>query len=804
MIGKTILHYKILEKLGEGGMGVVHKAEDSKLKREVAIKFLPHHIAASEEERERFKIEAQAAAALNHPNIATIYAIEEVDDQMFIVMEYIEGQELREIVGARGPVPLPDVVDYATQIASGLQAAHEKDVTHRDIKSANIMVTEKGQIKIMDFGLAKVRGGARFTKVGTTLGTTAYMSPEQTQGAKTDQRTDIWAFGVLLYEMLTGQMPFPGDYEQAVIYSILNEEPKPISELRSETPEPLQNIVQKALAKEPQERYQTTANLLTDLSNLSNQETGTPLKYPKRSRAFVLMAAGFLLMAVIAVIFFLKDIEFTGTSNHKEALVEPPRNQWQKSIAVLPFSDLSQAKDQEYFCDGMTEQIITNLSRLQDLKVIARTSVMTFKGSSKTISEIGKALSVSHVLEGSIRKAGDRIRVTAQLIKVDDGTNLWGNEYDREVQDIFGVQDDVSQAIATALFEQLSPKDVQAVRTQQTENVAAYEYNLKGKYFHQQKFIYYFRVEDFKKSEEMFEKAIELDPNYALAYAGLADLYDSFVRLIREDKKYDDLRHEYAEKAFQLDPHSEYVNTARGWTKWGRREYDSAYESMKRALELNANDWFANLSMAMLLDHFGLEYQAVSYIAKAIRLNPLFAGNYYVRGTAYNVTGDFGKAELDYRRGMEIDPEHMQSLNGMTEQLILMNQLDEADSLLARCKAINPDLSRNNISAAWLYAAKGEREKALSTHEDDIVYILLGMQDQAIRQLNMQHKNGWPLGITGPRHGNYLSLKSLAIYDSLRDDPRFIEILKKEKQRYEELVQKYGELQSQPGMQSKN
>jgi Tol biopolymer transport system component/predicted Ser/Thr protein kinase len=306
MIGKTLSHYRILEKLGEGGMGVVYKAEDTKLKREVAIKFLPRQIAASEEERARFKIEAQAAAALNHPNIAHVYAIEEVDDEMFIVMEYIEGQELREIVGAGfKPSPmltLDKILDYATQIACGLQAAHEKDVTHRDIKSANIMITGKGKVKIMDFGLAKIRGGAQFTKVGTTLGTTAYMSPEQTQGMKTDHRTDIWAFGVVLYEMLTGKMPFPGDYEQAVIYSILNEEP----EFPEDIQENLKQIVQKAMAKNLNERYQNIGEVLVDFEALGAEQSaavksvGTGLK-PVPIKKLPILIGGLVVLALLAI-----------------------------------------------------------------------------------------------------------------------------------------------------------------------------------------------------------------------------------------------------------------------------------------------------------------------------------------------------------------------------------------------------------------------------------------------------------------------------------------------------------------------
>ena len=286
MIGKTILHYKILEKIGEGGMGVVYMAEDTKLERRVAIKFLPRQITVNSEERERFKIEAKAAASLNHPNIATIHAIEEVDDNMFIVMEYIEGKELKDLTGDNRQLSIFDVTDYAAQIASGLQAAHEKGVTHRDIKSANIMITNEGQVKIMDFGLAKVRGGAQLTKVGTTLGTAAYMSPEQARGEDADHRSDIWAFGVVLYEMLTGKLPFGGDYEQAVTYSILNEEPESISSLCTDVPTALEATVYKALAKNPSERYQDMAELLAELNQLKGDRISSQTQKKRSPSAF--------------------------------------------------------------------------------------------------------------------------------------------------------------------------------------------------------------------------------------------------------------------------------------------------------------------------------------------------------------------------------------------------------------------------------------------------------------------------------------------------------------------------------------
>jgi len=407
MIGRTISHYKILEKLGEGGMGVVYKAEDTKLKREVAIKFLPRQIAVSDEERKRFKIEAQAAAALNHPNIATIHAIEEVDDEMFIVMEYIEGQELREIVGARGPVPPPDVLDYATQIASGLQAAHEKDVTHRDIKSSNIMITDKGQVKIMDFGLAKVRGGAQMTKLGTTLGTAAYMSPEQTQGAETDHRTDIWGFGVVLYEMLTGKLPFGGDYEQAVIYAILNEEP----EFPEEIPANLRPILQKALAKDVSERYQDVGEVLADLESSGSGEPSVDIKSvgagfkpaPTQKMFFLISGLAVLTLLVVAAFFMFKTTPADATNK--------------KSIAVLPFENLSGKQEEEYFSDGMTEDILGQIAKIADLKVISRLAIRHYKNTEKSPQEIGAELGVANLLMGTkLNKLSGRARIPTSVV----------------------------------------------------------------------------------------------------------------------------------------------------------------------------------------------------------------------------------------------------------------------------------------------------------------------------------------------------------------------------------------------------
>ena len=383
MIGETISHYRILEKLGEGGMGVVYKAEDIKLQRTVAIKFLPPDLARDPEARARFIQEAQAASTLDHPNICTIHEINETaEGQIFICMSYYEGVTLKKKI-EHEPLTLEEAIGIAECIVRGLVKAHGNSVVHRDIKPANILVTADGQVKILDFGLAKLAGQKRLTRTGTTVGTVAYMSPEQTRGDAITFSTDIWSLGVVLYEMITGRLPFEGEYEQAVIYSIVNEPPRSIRDLRSDVPFELEQVVIKALAKDPDERYVQASDILSDLGSI---------KRTIESKA---------------------EMEVT-------AEPEPV-----PSIAVLPFVNMSPDPENEYFGDGLAEELINALTQLKELHVAARTSAFTFRGRETDIREIGKKLDVSTVLEGSVRRAGNRLRIMAQLINIADGYHLW-------------------------------------------------------------------------------------------------------------------------------------------------------------------------------------------------------------------------------------------------------------------------------------------------------------------------------------------------------------------------------------------
>ena len=563
MISKTISHYKIIEKLGGGGMGVVYKAEDTKLDRTVALKFLPPHMLADKEVEQRFISEAKAASSFDHPNICTIHDIGKTDDdQLFIAMACYEGETLKKKI-EKGYLDLEEVIAIAVQIAEGLSKAHKKGIIHRDIKPANIFITNDGIIKILDFGLAKVSTQTQLTTMGTTMGTVSYMSPEQTKGDNVDHRTDIWSFGVVLYEMLTGKLPFKGDYEQAVTYSIINEDPDPLTGLRTGVPMEMERVVNKALAKNSEERYQHADELLADLKKLQQELSISKKVYPhtkdtqkpskSQLKPFV-KYYGILIIIIIfsALVYFLYD-QILRPIETESTIIQ---TEWENSIAVLPFKNISPDPEQEYFCDGMTEQIITNLSRLQKLKVIARTSVMKFKDSKKTIPEIGVELNVSHILEGSVRKSGNRVRVTAQLIKTDGGYHLWANDYNRELKDIFAVQDDVSLAIAKALSENLSQKEIVGIKTKHPANTEAYEYFLKARYFHD-KYWKFIQLQDYKAAEDMYEKAIELDPNYAPLYAYFSGLYNSYIYYNPEEKeKFIHLVDKYIEIALNLDPNS--------------------------------------------------------------------------------------------------------------------------------------------------------------------------------------------------------------------------------------------------------
>jgi TolB-like protein/tRNA A-37 threonylcarbamoyl transferase component Bud32/Tfp pilus assembly protein PilF len=522
MIGKTISHYRILEKLGEGGMGVVYRAEDTRLKRVVALKFLPPELMRDAEARERFAHEAQAAAALNHSNICTIYEVGEHGEQSFIAMELVEGRSLEERI-AQGPLPIDDAVSLAIQAGEGLAEAHEKGIIHRDIKPGNIMLTSHGQAKILDFGLARLGAHTKLTKTDTTLGTAAYMSPEQSSGKEVDRRTDIWSLGVVLYEMIAGQRPFVGDYEAAVVHSILNDAPEPVTARRSNVPMELERILGKALAKNPSERYPHVEDMLVDLRALrSTTQTQRP---PQRARRLgtkgKVAITGGAVVVIVALILAIKYGLFAPGAPAQKGRAADNR----KMLVVLPFENLGAPED-EYFANGVTDAITTRLTGISGLGVISRQSAIQYKKTTKSIRQIGSELGVDYILEGTVQreKPGDpasRVRVIPQLVRAADDTNIWADTYDESMAEVFRVQSDIAERVAKQLEVALLEPERQAVEKKPTENLAAYEAYLRG-------MDYYYRqgnVTDAEQAVELFQKTVSLDARFAEAWAVLAMAY---------------------------------------------------------------------------------------------------------------------------------------------------------------------------------------------------------------------------------------------------------------------------------------
>jgi serine/threonine protein kinase len=514
LIGRTISHYEVLEKLGEGGMGSVYKALDTRLQRTVALKFLQSANFAGEEHRSRFIREAQTAAALDHPSICTVYEIDEVGGHIFIAMAYVQGVDLKERLRS-GPMDVDDALRIAVGMGEGLEAAHGKGIIHRDVKCSNVMISDDGMVKITDFGLAKTRGSAEISKTTRTLGTPAYMSPEQARGDEVDHRTDIWSLGVCLYEMLTGQLPFRGDFDAVVLYSILNVEPEPVSKLRAGIPPALERILAKALAKDPDERYRHMSELLEHL------------RTPESARSIDVPA---------------------------DSAREKPH-----SIAVLPFEDMSPGRDQEYFCSGIAEEIINSLNQVGGLRVAARTSSSAFRDSTDDVRVIGRRLGVDTLLEGSVRKAGDRLRVSVLLTDVEEGYALWSQRFDRELKDVFAIQDEIAGNIVNALEIKLSERDGRVLAKAYTRSHQAYDFYLRGRRFYRRT---HRRGIDY--AIKMFESAIERDDGYALAHAGLADCYSYIFRFFDNDAANFERAMAFSRKALELDPKLAEGHVSRG------------------------------------------------------------------------------------------------------------------------------------------------------------------------------------------------------------------------------------------------
>jgi len=788
--GQNVGQYKILKEIGKGGQGAVYQPLDTKLNRTVALKLLPPLLTVNEINRKRFQREAQLASALDHPNICTIHDLIEFDGLHFIVMQFVAGRNIRELVGGH-PLDLISAVKIAIQVCDALGAAHAQGIIHRDIKAQNVIVTDNGKAKILDFGLAKLtqespdgRDQTELTVQGSPYGTPTYAAPEQSRGEHVDNRADIFSTGILLYEMLTGTWAFHGKTAVDVRHAVLYETPKPIAQLRGEQiPDKLQAIIDRALAKDPRDRFQNILEMRDELiavlresPEAESTETTRFLEdfrsyMPRRIRAWNKPAKVLLMSTVVLCLIFAGLLTYSFMRSAASRTSERPID----SIAVMPFVNAGQDQNAEYLSDGITETLINRLSQIPSLRVMSRSAAFRYKGKESDAKTVGKELNVRTVLKGEVKQIGDQISIDVELIDTSDDHQIWGDQYVRKFADILAIQREIAQEISGKLRLKLSGAEQQQLTKNFTESADAYQLYLKGRFYWNKR-----TEESYQKAIDYFQQAIDKDPNYALAYTGLADAY-SFLsgQGIRAPTEVFPLAKDAASRAMALDDSLAEAHCSLGYIKlyydW---DWNGAAQEYRRAIELNPNYATAHHGYAYYLASMERTEEAIAEIKKAQELDPLSLIINTDHGEFYYFARRPDQAIEQLRKALDLDSSFVRAHFLLARAYAQKGQCNQAIEEFQRAKALDAKVEMLG-GLGQGYASCGRKDEArrvlnellelskqhyVSPHWIASIYAGLGERDAAFEWLNKAVEL---------RFGPLIYLKVNPIWDNLRSDPRF-------------------------------
>lgn len=700
----SLLHYNILKKLGEGGMGIVHLAQDTRLNRKVALKFLPKHVAKDETEHRRFELEAQAAAGLNHPNIAQVYAIEETEDDIFIVLEFVEGKELKDVI-KEDDLTNDEKIDITHQISKGLQAAHEKGIIHRDIKTGNIMIDSSKRVKIMDFGLARLEGSDHITKQGTTVGTTAYMSPEQLRGVEADYRSDIWSFGVVLYELFTGKLPFEGLHEPAIMYSITEEEPASINS--DDVPEYINNIIQRCLKKNPDDRYQSFREVITDLDGESqSRPTSINNVFGSLTRT-VYLASAIVILVFLGTLFFFFQGDFLDTPDDVQQNMLADVLQ-KKYLAVLPIENIDGSPEMQVICAGLAETLSFRLSELEqyeDSYWVTPASEIR-KENVLSASQANKIFGVNLAISSSIRTIQDSTRLILELIDADNVRRLGTQQVVVHSENLAMLEQESVRAMLNMLEIEIRPNMERTLRSGIPAEPRAYEYYLKGRASLQEDA----GQEILQNAIGHFNQALDIDPNFALAYAGLGESYwRQYVLIGNTD--YVDMAESALNRAQSLNDELPPVQYLMGLIKSGTGEYEEAISRYERAIELDPKYSDAYSGMAKAYNDNGEPEQAVSLYQQAIDIKPGYWAGYRDLGVHYYYRGEMDKAIENFEKVIELTPNNSYAYSNLGGVYYYQGEMEKARRMFERALELdNTPANANNLAS--IYFVEGNYEEA--------------------------------------------------------------------------------------------